>query len=240
MALFGKKDPVAQQAAPSSPLQPVEQVSAMKQQGYTNSQIISSLQRDGFSSSQIFDALNQVEMRMGVPIDGGADFPSETPQSPPAMTQQYAQASQTQQQFQLPSALSGPSSSSSSKAAPSQISLTADASVEELVESVIDEKWNELVKDLNKIIDWKNTTENKMTTLEQQFRDLKDQFDRLHASLIGKITEYDRNIQDVGSEIKAMEKVFSKVLPVFTDNVSELSRITERVKAGPGPSGFKR
>jgi peptidoglycan hydrolase CwlO-like protein len=116
------------------------------------------------------------------------------------------------------------------------IPLTSDNSVEELVESVIDEKWNELVKDLNKIIDWKNASETRLTAIEQQFKDLKDQFDRLHAAIVGKINDYDKNIQDVGAEIKAMEKVFSKVLPAFTDNVSELSRITDRIRAVGGSS----
>jgi hypothetical protein len=227
MGLFGKKDssPIGSQAAPASPLQPVDQVSAMKQQGYTNSQIISSLQRDGYSSSQIFDALNQVEMRMGSPIDGGSDFSegqqSGQPPSTPSQTPYPDFQASTSQTPQL---------QSRSGAQNTTIPLTSDVSVEELVESVIDEKWNELVKDLNKIIDWKNSTEARMVSIEQQFKDMKDQFDRLHSAIVGKITDYDKNIQDVGSEIKAMEKVFSKVLPVFTDNVSELSRITERMK----------
>jgi hypothetical protein len=35
---------------------------------------------------------------------------------------------------------------------------------------------------------------------------------------------------EVGAELQAMEKVFSKVLPQFVDNVNELSRITDKVK----------
>ena len=203
----------------------------MKQQGYTNSQIIASLQRDGYTSSQIFDALNQVEMRMGTPIDG-----AETPEMPPSM-QQQSLSQPSQYEFPSPSTpMPSPMLSMQLQQAPRQmqnqgvVSLTNDAAVEELVESVIDEKWNDLVKDLNKIIDWKNSTENRMSALEQQFKDLKDQFDRLHGAVVGKVNEYDKNIQDVGSEIKAMEKVFSKVLPAFTDSVSELSQITERLR----------
>ena len=100
-----------------------------------------------------------------------------------------------------------------------------------MVEAIIDEKWNDLVKDINTIIEWKNQAQNTIVSIEQQFNDLKQQFERLHQALIGKIGEYDKNILDVGAEIKAMEKVFSKVLPLFTENVSELNRITKELKS---------
>ncbi len=109
--------------------------------------------------------------------------------------------------------------------------ISHNATNEELIEAIIDEKWNELVKDVNKIIEWKNQTETRVTSIEQELRDIKDQFDKLHQALIGKIGEYDKHLLDVGTEIKAMEKVFAKVLPVFTQNVSELTRITDDLKA---------
>lgn len=105
-----------------------------------------------------------------------------------------------------------------------------NATNEELIEAIIDEKWNELIKDVNKIIEWKNQTESRVTSIEQEIKDMRDQFDKLHQALVGKIGEYDKHILDVGTEIKAMEKVFAKVLPVFTQNVSELTRITDDLK----------
>lgn len=105
-----------------------------------------------------------------------------------------------------------------------------NATNEELIEAIIDEKWNELIKDVNKIIEWKNQTESRVTSIEQEIKDVRDQFDKLHQALLGKIGDYDKHILEVGTEIKAMEKVFAKVLPVFTQNVSELSRITDDLK----------
>ena len=110
---------------------------------------------------------------------------------------------------------------------------TADSSSisnEELIEAIIDEKWNELVKDINKIIDWKTSAEGRISAMEQEVKDLKDSFDKLHQAVVGKVGEYDQHILDVGSELKAMEKVFAKILPVFTENVSALTRITDDLK----------
>ncbi len=102
--------------------------------------------------------------------------------------------------------------------------------VEELAEAIIDEKWNEIVRSINKIVDWKERNEARITKIEQQISDLKDSFDKLHKGILGKIGEYDKNLTSVGTEIKAMEKVFQKVLPTLTENVSELSRITGGMK----------
>jgi hypothetical protein len=45
------------------------------------------------------------------------------------------------------------------------------------------------------------------------------------------LLDYDKNLLDVGTEIKAMEKVFQKVLPELTSSVQELGRITKTAKA---------
>ena len=184
---------------------PVEQVKAMRARGFDNNQIVQALQRNGYSSTQIFDALNQADLVSGAgmppesaPFLGSAGMPSE-PGMQEAM-QDYGEGG-------------------------SSMGITNEE-VEELVESVIEEKWDELAKDINKIVEWKNEVESKISKIEQRFETLSNEFDKLHQALIGKIGEYDKNILEVGAEIKAMEKVFSKVLPVFTENVNELNRIT--------------
>jgi hypothetical protein len=103
-------------------------------------------------------------------------------------------------------------------------------SPEELVEAIIEEKWNDLVKDINKVIEWKQKADAKIVAMEQQVLDLQSQFDKLHQAIIGKVGDYDKHILEVGTQLQAMEKVFGKVLPTFIDNVSELSAITQRVK----------
>lgn len=101
---------------------------------------------------------------------------------------------------------------------------------EELIEAIIDEKWNDLLEDINKIISWKEKTTQRIDQFEQQFNDMKEQFDKLHQAVIGKVGEYDQHILQVGAEVKAMEKVFSKALPTFTENVNELGRVADVLK----------
>lgn len=114
--------------------------------------------------------------------------------------------------------------------------MSSSATNEELIEAIIEEKWNELVKDLSAVLEWKSTTENALVTLQQQFKDLQSRFDSLHQGVLGKIGEYDKHVLDVAAEIKAMENVFSKVLPLFTENVGELNRITQDINEALGRS----
>ncbi len=102
--------------------------------------------------------------------------------------------------------------------------------IEEVAEAIIDEKWEELLRNLNKISEWKEKTEAKLNKFEQELAEVRASFDKLHKAIIGKIGEYDQNILNVGTEIKAMERVFQKILPTFTENVNELSRITKNAR----------
>jgi hypothetical protein len=191
---------------------PVDQVRAMRSRGFDNNQIVQALQRNGYSSTQIFDALNQAD------LVSGAGMPGEPPSFMSA-------------QAPLPPSMDGQDTGQGyDEGGGVGVAGVTNEEIEELVESIIDEKWNELAKDINKIVEWKNDVDMRIAKIEQRIDSIKDDFDKLHQAIIGKVGDYDRNILEVGAEIKAMEKVFSKVLPIFTENVNELNRITQVMK----------
>ena len=102
---------------------------------------------------------------------------------------------------------------------------------EEIAEAIVEEKWHEFTRELGKVNEWKDATGSRLDKIDQSIADMKSDLDNLHKAIVSKISEYDRNLLDVGTEIKAMEKVFQKVLPDLTGSVAELSRITKTVKA---------
>lgn len=197
---FGKKKETAEPGAPGLP---VDQVMALKQRGMDNNQIISELEKQGYNSSQIFDALNQINMSGGTRLEQPPGLPGSQPfsQEPPIPQQQFEQSSQPNKE-----------------------------QIEEIAEAIIDEKWQEFEEDVKIIIDWKEKTETKIGQIDQQIKDLTNSLNSLHKSLISKISEYDTNITNVGTEIKAMEKVFQKILPSLTENVNKLDRIAKSSK----------
>lgn len=104
---------------------------------------------------------------------------------------------------------------------------------EELAESIVEEKWHAVSGELGKVNEWKDSVTGRMDKMEQTVTDMKSDLDNLHKAIVSKISEYDKNLLDVGTEIKAMEKVFQKVLPELTGSVAELSRITKTAKGRP-------
>ena len=105
---------------------------------------------------------------------------------------------------------------------------------EALIEQIVEEKWDTMQKEHGKLNEWKDALNSRMDKLEQHVSDLRNDLDGLHKAIVSRVGEYDKTLMDVGTEIKAMEKVFQKVLPELTDNIQELSRITKGAKT-PAP-----
>lgn len=103
--------------------------------------------------------------------------------------------------------------------------------VQELVEKIVDERWQDVQKDIAKGNEWKDKMDARLTQLETKLQDFKADLETLHKAIVQKIGQYDRNLMDVGVEIKAMEQVFKKVLPELSSNVQELSRLSKKQKA---------
>jgi len=114
---------------------------------------------------------------------------------------------------------------------PGQPTATMDMeSIQELVESVIDERWQEVVVSVGDITIWKSRVEDDISAIKQEVLRLEDRFTKLQSSIIGKVDEYQRGIAKVGNEMEALEKVFSKIMEPLTTNIKELQRITKDMK----------
>ncbi len=232
--VFGKKwgqqamrepPPQPQEASAVPSDIPVDHVISMRSQGLSNNQVIQNLQRAGYSVDLINNAINQADIKEGIvatPFQmnaGASTMPSSRGGNPmyPMSSQQMEMPNQGSQSM---GGFSGGSSGDGQ----------TEERIQEIAEAIIEEKWAELITNVNKILDWKDATETRIARIEQAMQDMKDSFDRLHEGVLGKISDYDHGLQDVGTEIKALEKVFQKILPGFMENVNELGRITQQMK----------
>ncbi|MBR9692136.1 hypothetical protein GOV06_05115 [Candidatus Woesearchaeota archaeon] len=228
MALFGlgKKKPAAPGAAAPEGI-PTDRVIEMRQQGVSNDQVIQTLQQEGYSSSQIFDAMSQADIKGAVGGEGGVG--EGAPPAPPGGPAPESQPMPPPEA--MPPPAMPPAYAPAMPAAAPAVDKTA---IEEVAESIIDEKWEELMKNVDKIIEWKELTESRIAKMEQKFKDLKERFEALHSGVLSKVSEYDKGIKGVSTDVKAMEQVFKKVLPTFTSNVNELSRLAKKMKPSSG------
>ncbi len=194
---------------------PTEEVKQLKTQGLSDNQIIDELKAKNFSLTQINDALAQSAVASpDMPI-GGAGEPIN-PAGPPEMR---------------PPGMEAPGGEEMSPAEQSgKMGEDLYGRIEEISEGIIDEKWDSLIEEVKKIIEWKEGVEGTINKLHGDVDKLKEDFKELHQGVLGKLEDYDTKMTEVGTELKAVGKVFKDVVPEFVENVKELKGITKVVK----------
>jgi len=174
-----------------------DEVEQLRQQGLTDPLIMEELTKKGFRPEQIHAVISQ----------GGS-----APMGAPAM---QPMGSRMGQPMGAP-APSGP---------PAHDSVYER--IESITENLIDEKWDELIAEVKKIIEWKQKIEDKQTKMISDLDKLKEDFKTLHTGVLGKLGTYDNTIREVSTELNAVGKVFKDVIPTFVENVKELKGINE-------------
>ncbi len=166
---------------------------------------VDNLKKQGYPNDQIIDYLKSQGFSAAQIYDAISQVEARTPAEP----------------FQPPAR--GPEQGF----APQQRAPVPD-NTEEMVEAIVDEKWRNFSKDVTKFKDWQDASDSRLDKLEQGMKDIRADVESLHKAIISKISDYDKSLMDVGTEIKAMEKVFSKVLPDLTESVSKLSQMSKK------------
>ncbi len=100
--------------------------------------------------------------------------------------------------------------------------------MEEIAEGIIDQKWNDLLKEVQKVVDWKNRVEEQQKQLQNDVQKLKEDFRTLHQGVLGKLEDYDGRMREVGTELAAVGKVFKDTIPEFVENVKTFSHLVKK------------
>ena len=201
---------------------PLDEALNMKKKGYDKKNIADDLKNKGYDSSQVSNALNQMDIKNSVDsFNPGFDNmqPSIMDQDipvpePPEEYQERPRTICPQQVYQ-----------------PSR-QANYYSNQEELIESVVDEKWQQIVDSIGDIEIWKSNINDELTSIKQEILRLSGRLDNLQKAVLGKVNEYNQNISDVGVEIKALERVMQNILQPLTSNIRELSKVTEDIKRG--------
>ena len=102
--------------------------------------------------------------------------------------------------------------------------------VEEIVESVVKEKWEDMIKSVGDIRSWKERMQVDTNATKQEILRIEERFDSLQKSIASKLTDYDHGVREVGTEMKALEQVLQKILGPLTRNIKELEKVVEEIK----------
>lgn len=219
---------------------PTNEVLALQRSGRTTADITKTLEAKGYPLQSINDAINQANIKSGVEgsmpeaprvakdIESMQESILEPPEAPPAP---YA----PEQMPPTPEATPTPTYPQFQPVTMPQPAMPAEPSisyedVQSLVEEVIDEKWKELTAKIGDIPSWKSEMSSDTESIKQELLRVERRFEDLQTAIFGKVKEYGTSMRDLGTEMKAMEKVFEKILEPLTTNIKELERITGQLK----------
>ncbi len=158
-------------------------------------------------------------------MEDDAPNPSDVSQEEPSLLDQQPIRDQPQQFTQQPSIQNFPTQPVKVDYTPSNID-----ELEELVESIINEKWRSLIENFGDIGLWREKVRTEVLSIKQELRRMEARFENLQRAVLGKITNYDENIKEVGSEVRALEQVFQKIMEPLTTNIKELEKVTKKLK----------
>lgn len=193
-------------------------ISELKRAGKPNSEIIENLKKDGHAARDIYDAMSSQESSL---YDLAPPTPSEEMGSEQSSDEEDYRPMQNTKDFV----------SSQKFPAPSKIpERQSIEDIEEIAESIIGEKIDEIGVNINDLSLWKEKTSMEIEAIKQEILRIRNHIENLQTSMLGKVEDYKKSIIDVNIEVKTLSKVMEKILQPLTENVKELSRITERLK----------
>lgn len=114
--------------------------------------------------------------------------------------------------------------------APTYPTKTTTEEIEEIAEAIIAERWQKFSRDFDEIKRTQDDIASTISGMQEKITNLEKRMDMVIQEILGKVEEYGKGISDVGTELKAMQKVFGTVLPSFTENVKELQDLVGTAK----------
>ena len=102
--------------------------------------------------------------------------------------------------------------------------------IHEIIEAIVDEKWEEVISKVGNIAIWKEKVNNDVVSIKQELVRLEENFRELQNAVLGRVKDYDEGIRGIHTEMKALEKVFEKILEPLTTNIKDLAKVTQDLK----------
>lgn len=203
----------------------VEKAGELQNQGFSDAQIYESLKKDGFTSVQIDDAINQSKLG-SPPQEAEIEEAPEPGLRPSLLNNPQNSGNFTSTQFRNYSSFGQELQDNTS----SQNPRGGLDEVEALIESIIEEKWKNSMQRFGNLDIWKEKMKTDVASVKQELIRLEHRFDNIEKAILGKISQYDKNIVNIGNEMKVLEQVFQKIITPLTTNIKELARITKELK----------
>jgi DNA repair exonuclease SbcCD ATPase subunit len=209
---------------------PVEKIREMSSVGMSDKDIIKKLKKEGYSYEDIEKAMLEA-VKEGV--GEGPVRRTASVQAPTRMEDNYnSEPSTLEDVYGREVREDMPEMSTS---VPELAAYTEEADVpgsdviiEELVEGVVEEKWQKLTEKLDRYEEKFEKIDEITKQLESKIDVKRDEFPT--KEIEGKITDFSTRLEDLEARIGGLEKAFRQFLPSLTRNIENLSNIIHEMK----------
>ncbi len=114
--------------------------------------------------------------------------------------------------------------------APELMGRTEIERTQQLAESIIKEKWNDFNEKVGNFELWKEKVDTNIISLKQELIRTQQRFENLEKAVLNKVSDYNKTMESVNTEMKALEKVFEKIIDPLTSSIKELKKVSEELK----------
>ena len=111
-----------------------------------------------------------------------------------------------------------------------QSSMSNDQ-MQQVIEAVVEEKWEDLISKVGDLNLWKESVNNDLEAVKQEILRTQERLSNLQNIMVGKVGDYSKNINDISTEMKALEQVMQRILQPLVMNIKDLNKVTQELKS---------
>lgn len=218
MSLFGKNPEAGKGRIP------VKEVETLRRTGVSDKDIIKNLKSEGFSYAEIEKGMLQsLKQNISEDYSTSSEESWKRNEESPTFEDIYGNKNEAKE----------PSFEELMAPGIAESDISPELAIEELVEGVVNEKWELFEKELKKI----RSDEEMLMRQIKQLETLSSSSGKdSRASVIErKISDIEDRMGDIDARISGIEKAFRQFLPSLTENIRSLSEMVRDMKSKTDP-----
>ena len=190
-----------------------QRIMDMRQSGLSDRDILKKLRKEGYSYDNIERAMLQ-SVKSGV--EDSEEVPTTMPETPQIQSEFVPSPFQTQENSNVNTDLFNEQ--------PQSETVDPEGIIEELVESIVEEKTDSIFNKIKKL-------ENKINEVHDEVKNAKNISSKSNSqNLTPKFNEFTDKLDELDARISGLEKAFNQFLPVLTKNIDSLANMIHELK----------
>lgn len=102
--------------------------------------------------------------------------------------------------------------------------------LQRVIEEIIEEKWSGVDDKLNALEVWKAKLEGNISESNNRIGALNQRLDSISKGMFEKTESYQGTMEDVNTQMEAVEKLMGKLVPSLAEEIKELRDVVEKLK----------